>query len=207
MSDDVNQTLSNPTADTTQRTAEAAAVVFSEMIASLAALRSGSQRAGTALIAYMDRVILLAGGTLTLVFTVLGGLSAHLFDTGQQARHVPFILASCWLLVATIVAGLLYNTVSIKLGGYLDFQNTLATTDVQLKLKILSVSPGADVSRINAIPLFAEASHLKTKIKSCERGARIFGFVAQCALVSAFFFLALFIQANVWIMLVTGHHK
>jgi hypothetical protein len=180
---------------------------FIELLTNLASLRSGSQRAGTAYIAYMDRVILLAGGTLTLIFTVLGSLSAHLYDTQLQARHVSFILVSCWLLVVAIVGGLFYNSASIKLGGYLDTMHVLTTADVQVKLKLLALPYVTDVDKINALPTFADAVDLKDKIKHCEWGARIFGWIAQVALVSAFFFLVLFIQANVWIMLVNSPHK
>jgi hypothetical protein len=208
MSDELNPPApASSEAQVNPRAAEAAAVVFSELITNLGALRSGGQRANTAYIAFMDRIILLAGGTLTLIFTVLGSLSAHLYDTQLQARHVPFILLACWLLIVAIVGGLVYNSASIKLGGYLDTVSALTTADAQIKLKLVSLPFVTNIDRINALPPLAGAVDLKDKIKYSQRAALICGWIAQGALVSAFFFLVLFIQANVWIMLVNNPHK
>ncbi len=190
-----------PTQTFAPGTAEALADVFRDMITNLGTLRSGTQKASEAFIAYMDRVILLAGGTLTLIFTVLGIVSAHLHEAQQRVSHIPFVLAACWLLVAAITAGLLYNSVAIRLGQHLDQQHALTMVDIQLKLRLLSLPHVSDVSKVTAVPSLLDAVSLDKKIKYRSNLARFLGSVAQGALLLAFLFLVLFIQANILIML------
>ena len=105
----------SPVGEVSPGVAETAAALFGDLIANLERLQDSAQRESTAEIAYMDRIVLLAGGTLTLIFTVLGSVSAHLYEMHQQARHVPYVLISCWLLVVTIITRLFYNRAVIRL--------------------------------------------------------------------------------------------
>jgi hypothetical protein len=185
-------------------TAESVAAIFSDLLKHLEGLQGSVQRASTAVVAYMDRIILLAGGTLTLIFTVLGSVSAHLYEIHQQARHVPYVLISCWLLVATIVAGLIYNRVTINLGQYRDTEQTLMRADSQLRLALLKMRGVTDTS---SIPPLMGATNLQLKIKSATRLSTVFGLIAQWALTAAFIFLVIFIQSNISVMLAAAPHK
>ncbi|HUY80580.1 MAG TPA: hypothetical protein VMU92_02535 [Acidobacteriaceae bacterium] len=73
-------------------------VVFDSIITPLASLRQTVEKMHSGSIAYMDRIVLLAGGTLTLTFTALATISGHLADAGKSAAHPRYIVAECWLL-------------------------------------------------------------------------------------------------------------
>ena len=194
----------NPVGKVSPAVAETAAALFGDLIANLERLQDSAQRESTAEIAYMDRIVLLAGGTLTLIFTVLGGVSAHLYEMHQQARHVPYVLISCWLLIITIITGLFYNRAVIRLGSVRDAELTMTRADSLLRLGLLKIPHVTDVSTIPPLP---GATSVKAQIKSFRRFAILFGAVAQWALVAAFIFLVLFIQTNISLMLAAAPQK
>jgi hypothetical protein len=203
-SDNQGSQTPNPPGQVSPGVAETAAALFGDLIANLERLQDSAQRESTAEIAYMDRVVLLAGGTLTLIFTVMGSVSAHLYEMHQQARHVPYVLISCWLLVVTIVAGLFYNRAVIRLGSVRDAELTMTRADSLLRLGLLKIPHVTDVS---TIPPLLGATSVKAQIKSFKRFAIFFGTVAQWALVAAFVFLVLFIQTNISLMLAAAPHN
>jgi hypothetical protein len=184
--------------------AEMIAALFGDYLANLTPIQESSQRVSAASIAFMDRIILLAGGTLTLIFTVLSSVSAHLYDMHQQAKHIPFVLISCWLLV---VAGLIYNKSAIRLGHLRDAASTMGRADTLLKLGILKMPHVTDVDAVGKIPPLLGATNVGSQVKSFTRIATIFGPIAQWTLAAAFIFLVLFIQANISLMLAAAPHK
>lgn len=184
--------------------ATTAAKLMNELVERLGDFREGSQRANTAIIAYMDRVVLLAGGTLTLIFTVLGSVSAHLYEMHQQARHIPFVLTTCWLLVTSIITGLVYNSAAIQVGQLRDAEHTLQHADARLKLGLLSQPNLIDVSKLPPIPML---EGVRAKLKNTTRVVFVSGAIAQIALMLAFIFLASFIQSNISLMLAAPHEQ
>lgn len=187
-----------PGGEVTLAAATTAARLINELVERLGDFREGAQRANTAIIAYMDRVVLLAGGTLTLIFTVLGSVSAHLYEMHQQARHIPFVLTTCWLLVTSIITGLVYNSAAIQVGQLRDAEHTLQHADARLKLELLSQPNLIDVSKLPPIP---GMEAVRAKLKTTTRVALVSGLIAQTALMVAFIFLASFIQSNISLML------
>ena len=181
---------------------EVLADVFHNLIGNLGATQASTDRAYSSFIAYMDRVIILSGGTLTLIFTVVGGIGSHLVTTNQKAVHTSFVVISCWLLVTTIITGLGYNSVSIRLQHQVSLANSLQIADVQIKLKLLSLPHIADVSNIP--PLLTEGTS-KAKTKHLQRAVSVLGIASQIALFMAFLFLTLFIQTNIEVMLGSTH--
>jgi hypothetical protein len=187
--------------------AEMTAALFGDYLANIAPIQDSGQRVATASIAFMDRIILLAGGTLTLIFTVLGSVSAHLYDLHQQAQHVLYVLISCWLLVVAIISGLIYNKAAIRLGHFRDAAHTVGRADSLMKIQILKMPHVTDVDAVRKLPSLLGASNVESQIKSFSRIATIFGTIAQWALAAAFIFLVLFIQGNISLMLAAAPHK
>lgn len=184
--------------------AEAAAEVFRDLLVNFGALNQSTEQANTSFIAYMDRIILLSGGTLTLTFTAIATISEHLKNSKQPAVHIPFVIVACWLLVSTILLGLGYNRFMIMLRHQQGLQNTLTAADVKIKLKLLSypwVQSVAAINAINAIPPTVDVKPIEKKVKIFRRIAGSAGFLSHLTLVAAFVFLTLFIQSNIVVML------
>ena len=80
-----------------------------EMISAFYTIRETADKAHLAQIAYMDRIVLLSGGTLTLTFSAFATISGHLKGIGRAAEHSNLVVAECWLLVGVILFGLLYS--------------------------------------------------------------------------------------------------
>jgi hypothetical protein len=55
--------------------AEAALGIIGDFMTDLYEMTESAERAATSTIAYVDRMIILAGATLTLIFTVIGSIS------------------------------------------------------------------------------------------------------------------------------------
>lgn len=193
-----NPASNAPAQDLKPGVAEAACDVLHDFFTNLGELRSSGERANTALILSMDRVILLAGGTLTLIFTVIGVMSPHLHETHRQVLHIPLVLAACWLLIGVIILGIFYNNSMIQLGNYQDAEQTFRMADTRLRLKLLSYPHIHDVS---TIPTFPVTEDLNKKANSMRKLARILGGIVHLAFVSAFICLSLFIQSNIILML------
>lgn len=185
-------------------TAEALADIFRNLISHLGTLQESGEKANTSFHAYMDRIIILSGGTLTLTFTAVASLSSHLVVTHHGAKYIYFVVVACWLLVATIILGLRYIKCLINLRRQEGLQNTLTTTGAQMKLRLLMmpgvVSP-ASLAAIDAIPPLIDPKSLQVKINRLSRIVVLYGSLTEISLVSAFIFLALFIQANIVNML------
>jgi len=164
---------------------------------------AGAQRADTSMVTYMDRIVLVAGGTLTLIFTVSGGISTHLYETRQQAKDIPFVSASCWLLVATIFSAMLCSRFFIVLAMLRGQQTTIVRTSTELRHTLLKFLPRTQevTAAVATMSPIGKNLKLSKKVRSNERAANLFGTIAQISLAMAFFFLVLFVQANISILL------
>jgi hypothetical protein len=180
--------------------AEAAAEVFHDLLVNFGALNQSTEQANTSFIVYMDRIILLSGGTLTLTFTAIATISEHLKNSHQSAVHIPFVIVACWLLVSTILLGLTYNRFMIMLRHQQGLQNTLIAADAKIKLKLLSypwVQSVDAINAINAIPPTVDLKPIEKKVKRLQRMAGWAGVLSHLTLVGAFVFLTLFIESNI----------
>jgi len=183
------------------RAAEAAADLFRDLITNLNALQETSEKAHSSFLAYMDRIILLSGGTLTLTFTSIATLSTHIKGANHSAKDIQFVVIACWLLVITIILGLLYISVTIKLRHQEGLQATMLSVDAGMKLKLLSLPWISSISDVSALPPLLDPKHLEKKVKHLHRTMRVSGSLSQITLVIAFIFLTLFIQSNIVYML------
>ena len=177
----------------------AVSVALSNLLDAITNIKTSQDKANSAFISYMDRVVLLAGGTLTLLFTVIANLGPHLQTIHQSARHTPYILTCCWLLASAIAFGLLYNTAAIKAQHKIDHDFSILITDMKLKISILTMNSKADVSGIPSL-----ATLLQTKGKDSRffrKVVGVLGILAQVCLLCAFCFLVLFLQSNLPLLL------
>ena len=141
---------SNPASDQEyQRAAEVLAEVFQDVQNNL---RQSSEKTYASLIDYTDRIILLAGGTLTLTLTAVATVGAHLRESHRDATHIEYVTTPCWLLMATIIFGLIYNNYIIRLRHRDEVQNGLQVAHIQAKIKLLSITGEANRAAIEAIP-------------------------------------------------------
>ena len=89
---EVQETILRPEA------AEAAIGILADFYTDLYQMSEGADRATTSTIAYVDRMILLAGGTLTLIFTVVGSIQHAPSDESPvgsaSVAHHHHVLAS-----------------------------------------------------------------------------------------------------------------
>ena len=171
-----------------------------DMITHLSTLHAGSDKRYTSQLAYMDRIVLLAGGTLTLTFTVVAAIGSRL-NGGHPAHDVHALIAACWLLITTVIAGLLSTPHLIRARETSDATATLLTAETQLKLRVLEVPNAIPTQeQLNSISL-VKAFNVGDVQKRSEKLAYIFGLVAQLSLLLAFILLVVFIQSNIGVLL------
>ena len=175
-----------------------------ELLEALSAVRESGDKANAAQLAHIDRVILLAGGALTLTFTALGNISPRLHEIGRSADHIIFVTTSCWLLVATLSLGLAHNALFSKLRLLLELADIALAAEARLKLQ-LSEIPGMNLTSVDQLGLYKASSSTKAKMIWLSRCSTFLRWGAQLSLVAAFFFLAFFIQSNIRVMLGTSH--
>jgi hypothetical protein len=152
------------------------------------------------LITYMDRLVLLAGGTLTLTFSALGLISGHLNQLGRNAAYPGCIVAECWLLVVVIVLGLIHTRLRIRFQMERDAQSAIALMSMKAKLKMLANFPKVDISKLPEMDS-------KTSQETADAFAgimRVCSITVHLSLTAAFVCLAIFIQSNVWLILTAG---
>jgi hypothetical protein len=187
-----------PVADLSPAQFQALVGILNELLTSLGTLRTTSERATAALISYMDRVILLSGGALTLIFTVIGTLSSHLHEIGRSAIHIPLVLAACWLLVSAILNALIYNVASINMQRKTDVHLALQGVNSKMKLHVLTIVN--NVAAANLPDLVIDKDFNKNNAP-VVRLIRLAGVLVQGSIASAFVCLTLFIQANLPLLL------
>jgi hypothetical protein len=164
-----------------------------EVLSPLGMLRETQDKLFSASMAYMDRLTLLAGGTLTLTFTALATISSHLKDTNQNAVHPGYVITECWLLVATIFLSLVGSRVLIPIRQKTDQQIIVAQVGLISQLRILEANPRADPAKLQEIgkPITDPV------LKRLESLLRLCSTAVHLALFGAFVFLAMFIQGNI----------
>jgi hypothetical protein len=155
------------------------------------------EKAEVAAIGYMDRLMILAGGTLTLVFTVISNLGPRLSAMHAVVSHPALIMGCCWLLVLSVIAALLFNSVTIRRQRSNAVQSPLILADIQIKAAILSKNWRADVSGLPSLASIIKVPHTKHS-HTATRVARI---VAELSIVAAFILLVCFLQGNLRILL------
>jgi hypothetical protein len=179
--------------DITPETVEKIGSWLAEVFSPLEDLPDAYRKSHAELIAYMDRIVLLAGGTLTLTFSALALISGHLSQIGKNAVHPGYIVVECWLLVVVIVFGLIHTRLMIRVQKFRDATSAVTLMGLKAKLKFMSNFPRADITKLP--PLEDKAS--QETIKATERVLAVCSFAAHIALVAAFVSLAIFIQTNV----------
>jgi lysylphosphatidylglycerol synthetase-like protein (DUF2156 family) len=178
--------------------------VMSEFLTPLTSLRENVEKTYSASIAYMDRVIILAGGTLTLTFTALATISSHLEEAGRSAVHPAYVTTECWLLVLVIAFGLLYNRLAIGARQKSDQAIVVAQMVLFGKMKLMSQYPGIDVSKFP--DLGAKNDPSKKGLKRLTVLATVSSVIVHVCLSGAFICLAYFIQDNIGVILTAAPH-
>jgi hypothetical protein len=183
-------------------TAERMAGIFRDFLTHLSNLESSSDKRFSSQIAYMDRVILLAGGTLTLTFTVTATIGSRMSAVNRPAHHVHSLIAACWLLVVTVMAGLLATQSMIKARERSNTASTLMTATTQLKLRILEIPNAMPTQeQLNQISKATNVTQLQKTSQKLSSVSSVFSLVTQISLLAAFVLLAIFIQSNIGVML------
>ena len=170
---------------------------LAEVYAPLEILPDAARKSHAELIAYMDRLVLLAGGTLTLTFSALALISGHLNHIGKNAVHPGFIVAECWLLVVVIAVGLIHTRLMIRVQKFRDVTTAMSLMGLKTKLKFMANFPKADFSKLP--PLEDKAS--QETISVTEKILSVCSYAAHIALIAAFVSLAVFIQSNIGLIL------
>jgi hypothetical protein len=180
--------------------AERMAGIFRDFVTQLSNLESGSDQRYSAQIAYIDRVILLAGGTLTLTFTVTAAIGSRMSAVNRPANHIHILIAACWLLVTTVMTGLLATLSLIHARQHSKTAHAMITLEAQMKLRILEIPnamPSEDFMKISS----AGATNVHELQDRNNKLAAFFSSVTQVSLLTAFILLAIFIQSNIGVML------
>lgn len=201
MSEEQNTSASNeattPEAVLSAETISKLGEYFADILAPLKGLRETVDKSYSASIAYMDRVVLLAGGTLTLTFTALALISSRVQGAGRSASNPELIVYECWLLVLAIASGLLYSRVTISLRQTNDQTIVMSEMSLFAKVKLLSVNPKADITKVPEI----KDDSANSRVKRLSVLTRMSSFVAHVSLTLAFICLARFIQENIGLIL------
>lgn len=188
-----------PTATLTPEVAAKVGSLFAEMFAPFEALPDAFRKSHAELIAYTDRLILLAGGALTLTFSALALISGHLSNIHANAIHPRYIIVECWLLVVVIVMGLIQTRLMIRVQKFRETATAVALMGLKAKLHIISNFPGADHTKLPD----AKDESSQSTIDATEPIVTICSWVAHVSLVAAFVSLSMFIQCNIGLILTT----
>ncbi len=180
---------------------EKVTAALSELFMPLYTLRETVEKTYSSSIAYMDRVVLLAGGTLTLTFTALTMISSHLQDAARSADHPFYVIAECWLLVVTIAFGLAYTRLVIVLREKSDQTFVISQAALVGRLKVMSLNLHADMSKY---PDFKN-DPIRLRVKALTILSTICSLIVHVALTGAFVCLACFIQSNIGVILNVPH--
>jgi hypothetical protein len=144
---------------------------------------------------------LLAGGTLTLIFTVIGSISTHLTTNHQSAARPHYITTACWLLVMSILFALACNSSLIKRQHQVSIMSTFIKAETKVKMSILEKTRGAvPAEELQKIPKLPREGIERTE-KLMRRIANVSSAVAQLSLFAAFWCLTMFIEANISVLL------
>ena len=134
--------------------AEAAIGILADFYTDLFEIADSSERATTATMTYVDRMILLAGGTLTLIFTVVGSISSHLAASHQSAAHPSLIIISCWLLVLSILSGLICSGTLIKKQHQAGTGTAITKAETRMRMRVLARIATTKPDEIEKLPRF-----------------------------------------------------
>jgi len=171
-----------------------------DLLSGLSDVRESGDKFQAARIAFIERIILLSGGAITLVFTAISTLSPHLRDKRAMIHNTDFLIASCWLLIATIIAGLSSTRVLTKLRMFLELEDITLQGCARIKTRLIAI-PGINEKEIDKLQLLQPDLKTQKRLRNLKRAAGILEWVTHILLVSAFIFLALFIQVNIRLML------
>ncbi len=188
-----------PLAEYPPETWAKAAAFLESVYAPLASLRDTTDKYHSGFLAYMDRIILLAGATLTLTFSALATISGHLNQVGRKVSHVHYVVAECWLLIAVIILGLVYTRTMIFLRQKNDQHFVLSQVGLSAALKMLGINPSADMSKLGMVHGVSDTE--KRELQSLSNAIRVYTVLIHLSLVAAFVCLAVFIQGNIGVIL------
>jgi hypothetical protein len=75
-----------------------------------------------------------------------------------------FIVAACWLSVATIMAGLFCSNIVIWLRHKSDLASGIEADETQVRIKLLPISRTADVSKLTKLNVLLGTTTLKHRL-------------------------------------------
>jgi hypothetical protein len=73
--------------------------LIEQMMANIHRTNEVYEKSQAAVISFMDRLVILAGGTLTLLFTVVSSVGPRLGASHLAIRHPELIIQTSWALV------------------------------------------------------------------------------------------------------------
>lgn len=129
---------------------------------------------------YFEKLILLNGATLTLLFTVIGGLShANVSkETLVSVGHLLFI--ACWLFIVSIMLSLLHNHVNISYLLYMTAHVKRSSLHASHLMLMASLKSADLNNELEVLPeTDPEAEKAMKKGAASEKLCRWIGFGAQ----------------------------
>lgn len=172
--------------------------LIDQLMANVHLAKEAYEKQQTVFISFMDRLVILAGGTLTLVFTVISSVGPRLSASHVTIRHPALIIASCWALLACILTALVSYSLTMTSQAPTSIHLNMKIAEMHQRLTLKANIPALDPSHM---PLLTENLTIKPVSRAEEHTARSFGIAAQLAIITAFVMLAWFLQTNLSLLL------
>ncbi len=141
---------------------------------------------------FYEKLILLDGATLTLLFTVIGGLSHSAITKEVLARVGEPLFIGCWLFILSIMLSLLHNHLNIA--TLIHMSSSVKRTSVHGSLLLLRASmmgagmankmealPDTDPDAQKALKQGAITENICKWVGTIAQASTIFGYVALVA--------------------------
>lgn len=177
-----------------------------KLLSEVSAVKDFATQAFTARQGFYEKLVLLNGATLTLFFTVTGGLSHAALNRGTLERVSGSLFIGCWLFILSIMLSLLHNHLNIA--TLIHMSGSLTRTAAHGRRVLLGVSlRGVGIaSKFDGLPAEdPEAANDLKKGKMTENAIRWIGPAAQAATIFGYVAFVSSLQAVIH-ALSTGAH-
>ncbi|MDR3799785.1 MAG: hypothetical protein P4K93_16665 [Terracidiphilus sp.] len=167
-----------------------------KLLAQVSGMQELTSQVFTARQGFYEKLILLDGATLTLLFTVVGGLShsAITMDTLDKLGRQIFI--GCWLFILSIMLSLLHNHLNIANLVHLSSWVKRTSVHGNLRLFGISVRRAGVPNEFEGLPdTDPEAAKSLRRGTATENLCRWIGVLAQAMTISGYIVLVTSLQA------------
>lgn len=135
--------------------------------------------------AYYEKLTLLNGATLTLLFSAMG-LVAKASSTTMKAQIIWPVFAGCWMLIASIVLCILHNYINLYYlfhGNASVFAFSVNATRRRLRNALMSAGVSVEATELGAPE---EPSVHQRYISRNEKLCQVLGILAQGLTIAAY---------------------